>query len=64
MVFAELEVKTASLTHIINFCFEYMPSLIEIIEPYELKISSADVSSFLNDLQAKLHGVDMLVPSN
>ena len=50
-----------SLTHIIDFCFEYMPSLIEIIEPHELKISSLDVSSFLNDLQAKLHGVDMLV---
>ena len=60
MVFAELEIKTASLTHIIDFCFEYMPSLIEIIEPHELKISSLDVSSFLNDLQAKLHGVDML----
>ncbi|MEK6863095.1 MAG: hypothetical protein AABW53_00140 [Nanoarchaeota archaeon] len=60
MVFAELEIKTASLTPIIDFCFEYMPSLIEIIEPHELKISSADVSSFLNDLQAKLHGVDML----
>ena len=60
MVFAELEVKTASLTSIIDFCFEYMPSLIEIIEPHELKISSMDVSSFLNDLQAKLHGVDML----
>lgn len=60
MAFAELEIKTAGLTAIIDFCFEYMPSLIEIIEPYELKITSLDVSSFLNDLQAKLHGVDML----
>ena len=60
MAFAELEIKTAGVTEIIDFCFDYMPSLIEIIEPEELQLDSLVVSSFLNDLQAKLHGVDML----
>ena len=60
MAFAEVEVKTKNVTDIIDFCFDYMPSLIEIIEPDELKLSGLDISSFLNDLQAKLHGVDML----
>ncbi len=60
MAFAELEIKTKSVVDIIDFCFDYMPSLIEILEPDELKISGLDVSTFLNDLQAKLHGVDML----
>lgn len=60
MAFAELEIKTNGVAEIIDFCFDYMPSIIEIIEPEELQLDSLDVSSFLNDLQAKLHGVDML----
>ncbi|MEK6939237.1 MAG: hypothetical protein AABX31_00770 [Nanoarchaeota archaeon] len=60
MAFAELEIKTPGVTEIIDFCFDYMPSLIEIIEPEELQLDSLVVSSFLNDMQAKLHGVDML----
>ena len=60
MAFAELEIKTAGVTEIIDFCFDYMPSLIEIIEPEELQLDSLMISSFLNDMQAKLHGVDML----
>ncbi|MEK6900325.1 MAG: hypothetical protein AABX05_04340 [Nanoarchaeota archaeon] len=58
--FAELELKTDSIQHLIDFCFDYMPSLIEIIEPHKLELNSTDISIFLNDLQAKLHGVDML----
>ncbi|MBI2125048.1 hypothetical protein HYU08_00675 [Candidatus Woesearchaeota archaeon] len=60
MAFVELEARTNQVADIIDFCFDYMPSIIEIIEPEELKLSSLDVSAFLNDLQAKLHGVDML----
>ena len=60
MAFVELEVRTSQVANIIDFCFDHMPSLIEIIEPEELKLSGLDVSSFLNDLQAKLHSVDML----
>lgn len=60
MAFAELEIKTSGVAEIIDFCFDYMPSLIEIIEPEELKLDSLTISSFLNDMQAKLHGVDMI----
>lgn len=60
MAFAELEIRTSGVAEIIDFCFDYMPSLIEIIEPEELQLDSLAVSSFLNDMQAKLHGVDML----
>src|SRR3989344_691981 len=60
MAFAELEIKTTGVAEIIDFCFDYMPSLIEIIEPEELQLDSLVISSFLNDMQAKLHGVDMI----
>ena len=51
--FAEMEVKTDKVDHLIKFCFDYMPSIIEVIEPKELKFSDMDVSHFLNDLQAR-----------
>ncbi len=59
-LFAEVEVWTEKVDHLIDFCFDYMPSSIEIIEPSELKLNEIEVSDFLNDLQTKLHSVDML----
>lgn len=58
--FAELEIKVKEVTQIVNFCIDYMPSLIEIIEPKELTFKDVELSQFLNDLQAKLHGIDMV----
>jgi len=60
MIFAELELETEKAGNLINFCFDYMPSLIEIIEPKELSLGALEMSHFLNDLQAKLHSVDMI----
>ncbi len=58
--FAELELRAEKIEDLISFCFDYMPSLIEIIEPEELTLEDVDVSHFLNDLQARLHTVDMM----
>ncbi|HLC52056.1 MAG TPA: hypothetical protein VJI98_02320 [Candidatus Nanoarchaeia archaeon] len=58
--FAELEVKTPSVDNLTGFCFDYMPSLLEVISPKEIKFTDANVSQFLNDLQAKLHQIDMI----
>ena len=60
ITFAELEIKTEKAEHILSFCYDYMPSLIEIIEPEEITLRDVDLSSFLNDLQARLHHVDMV----
>ena len=58
--FAELELKTSKIEFLTAFCFEYMPSIIEVIEPQQFTFSDGDLSQFLNDLQAKLHQVDMV----
>lgn len=58
--FVELEIKTAKVENITFFCFQYMPSMIEIIEPEELVFSEREFSLFLNDLQTRLHQVDFL----
>ncbi len=58
--FAEVEMKVEKIEDITAFCFDYMPSMVEIIEPAEITFKDAEVSGFLNDLQAKLHQVDMV----
>lgn len=61
--FAELEVNFNKIEDLFGFCFDSMPSSVEIVEPAELKFESNALSGMLNDLQAKLHDVDMIVKS-
>ncbi|NQV90951.1 hypothetical protein HQ489_00590 [Candidatus Woesearchaeota archaeon] len=58
--FAEVEVETEDLVHLTHFGFEFMPAMIEVIEPQELKFSQTEFSEYLSDLQLKLHEVDMI----
>ena len=57
-VFVELEIYVKNASTLAYFCFDYMPSSIEIIEPETFHYSATDFSSFFNDLQARLHRVD------
>jgi len=58
--FAELEIKTDDMRNILNFCFDYMPSQLEIIEPEELTFDDVMLSEMFTDLQARLHSIDMV----
>lgn len=57
--FAEIEILFKNLNEVIYFCFDYMPSSIEIEEPEEMIYKSHDLTTFINDLQGRLHDVDM-----
>ncbi len=46
---------------LIGFCFSYMPSSIEIEKPDELTLPADMMNALFNDLQARLHKVDMIV---
>ncbi|MBI4154464.1 hypothetical protein HY498_00045 [Candidatus Woesearchaeota archaeon] len=59
--FAEVEIKFESLAQIIGFCFDFMPSSIEILEPSELKTDNLSMNGLLNDLIARLHRYDMFL---
>lgn len=58
--FVEVEIISKTLPAMIGFCFDYMPSTMEIIKPEELKLKMNDISRLLTDLQARLHNVDMI----
>ncbi|MFH0875582.1 MAG: hypothetical protein V1859_06595 [archaeon] len=59
VTFAEIEILAKNTHTLMVFCFDYMPSSVEIIEPEEIIYKSADFTDFLNDVQARLHAVNM-----
>jgi hypothetical protein len=58
--FAEIVMDFKDMFILGNFCFDYMPSSIEVIEPEEIKLTNRDIAAVFNDLQGKLHRVDMV----
>ncbi|MEK6904179.1 MAG: hypothetical protein AABW87_01150 [Nanoarchaeota archaeon] len=59
--FTEAEIDFKDVNALLGFCFDFMPSSIEIIEPEELKMNISDLTDFANDLTARLHQYDMIL---
>lgn len=59
--FVELEFKIKKIDDLIAFCFDFMPSSIEIIEPTKFTIESTEVNNLFNELLARLHQYDMAI---
>lgn len=57
--FVEIDMTFKDVYHLIAFCFDAMPGSVEILEPLELKMPAKDFEGLINDLQARLHSVDM-----
>lgn len=60
LAFAEVELKANALARIAELCFVYMPSSVEIIKPYDLKMTLNDANAILNLLVARLHNYDAI----
>jgi len=56
--FAELEIGVKQKSDLFDFCFNFMPSSIEIIEPMNVTFTSNEISQYLTDIQGTLHRVD------
>jgi len=61
--FVELTLLFENVNQLLSFCFDAMPSSVDIIEPVEIKLPSADFAGLMNDLQGRLHDSDLLVKS-
>jgi flagellar motor switch protein FliM len=57
--FGEFEIEFKNFDSITDFCFEFMPSSIEVVEPVDLKMSSKELEGVFNDVLAKLQQYDM-----
>lgn len=58
VTFAEVEFLTTTLDRLIELCFIYMPSSVEIIEPAEMRFTLNDANAILNSLLSRLHKYD------
>lgn len=59
--FAEIELNMKDTEELLNFCFDNMPSSVEIINPEKIEFGANQLTAFLNDFQAKIHQVDALL---
>lgn len=57
--FAELLIRFDNFSGLTEFCQDFLPSSVEIVEPEEILIYGRDISSFLNDVLAGMHSLDM-----
>jgi hypothetical protein len=56
--FVEIEFLAKDASELAFFCFDYMPSSIEIIEPEKFTYQAPDFAAFFNDMVARLHRLD------
>ncbi len=61
--FVELQISFKDTGELLDFCFDSMPSTVEIMSPEKLELDMAFFEDFVNDLQAKLHQTDMMLKS-
>ena len=59
--FSEIEISFKNIDEITGFCFNFMPSSVEIMEPINFSFKCNDIANMFNDLLGKLHRYDMVV---
>lgn len=60
-IYAELEMRFADLPELFDFCFEAMPSSVEVLEPSAFSLTLDKLNAFFNDLQGRLHEADAII---
>jgi len=60
-IFTELEMRFKDLPELLDFCFESMPSSVEIVEPASFNLPVDKLNALLNDMQARLHEADAII---
>ena len=59
-IFSEMEILVKGFNSLIEFCFNYMPASIEILDPSKLTVDAHNMTNLFNDFQEKLHKADFL----
>ncbi len=59
-IFAEMEILVKGFSKLADFCFNYMPASIEILEPSRIMVDANSMTNLFNDFQEKLHKADFL----
>ena len=57
--FCELDLEVKQVSDLFGFCFDFMPSSIEIYDPVEMPLKADVINEMFNELVSKLHQYDM-----
>lgn len=60
-VFTEMEIEVRDIDALLGYCFDFMPSSIEILEPERLDFQCSELNNVLNDVLGRLHQYDMVL---
>lgn len=59
--YVELVISFKDAQQLLNFCFDSMPSSVEILSPEKIELPMTALEDVLNDFQAKLHHADSML---
>ncbi len=59
--FVEADIKFINIEKLIGFCFDFTPSSIEVIEPFNFIFDARFLNCIFNDIITKLHRYTMLI---
>lgn len=58
--FCDLELDVSSSEALLSYCFDFLPSSVEILEPTEFHIPNFKLQTFFNDVLARMHQYEMV----
>lgn len=59
--FVEADLKFDKFDSLLGFCFDFMPSSVELISPDKIEFGTMDFNNYLNDILARIHRYDMVL---
>jgi|SRR3989338_9035278 len=59
--FTEVEVKIINMTLLLQFCYDYLPTSIEIIDTEKISMSAREFSNAINDSLIRLHQYNITI---
>ncbi len=59
--FVEVEAKMHDFSNLLNFCYDYLPSSLEILDTEKVTVSAREFNFGLNEMLAKLHHYNLIV---
>lgn len=57
-VFVDLDIGVKDKTRMFDFCFDFMPFSIEVIEPMRVGFDASDLTEYATNILATLHKID------
>ena len=57
----EIELKLVDMNRLLSFCYEYLPSSVEIIDAKKIVIPTREVTIALGEMLRKLHGYNLML---